>query len=252
MDWLSSKGVELSSKMLPLVLSVKCENWRMDDVDAADADAEFAKVRRSALERDNYSCRFCTFRHLKYQEVHHANDDHADNRLSNLITTCTFCHMCQHIGLAGKNKSATLVWLPEISQADLNHIVRTSLVAQRLMDGIKNDLKAVAATVNSYRETADIVKSTMAVIMSREEEAENRLGSSDPLEIGNAMRLLPDEIYAKRSNFLSGIRLLPLGRNFQGGTDLMQKQVDSWIEPGGPYMNLKPNTWPGLIRSVLA
>lgn len=236
---------------LPLTLSVKCENWRMYDKASSEADAEFSMVRKKALERDNHTCRFCNFRATKWQEVHHANDDHADNRMDNLVTACSFCHMCQHIGLAGQNKEAVLVWLPTISQADLHHFVRTALVAQRCGEIIKSDPRAKTDMIRSYREASDLAKSVLASFRSGEAQAERRLGTSCPREIGNAMLMLPDEAYAKRSETLSGIRLLPLGHRMQNGDNIMQKQVDSWIEAGGPYFSLKPNTWVGVFRSIL-
>lgn len=236
---------------IPLTLSVKCENWRMNDKNSADADAEFDRVRKKALDRDNHTCRFCGFRALKWQEVHHANDDHADNRMENLVTACTFCHLCQHIGLAGKNGEAVLVWLPQISQADLHHIVRTAMVAQRAYDLARNDMKSGQDRTRLLRESADVAKAALAALRGRESEAERRLGTSDPLEIGNAMLLLPDDAYARRGDALSGIRLLPLGKRTVNTEDIMLKQVDSWLEAGGPYLSLKPNTWEGLLKSVI-
>lgn len=241
----------MASKLLDLFLSVKTTNWRMNDAESAEADAEFAKVRKAALERDKHTCRFCGFKASKWQEVHHFNDDHADNRLENLITTCPFCHMCQHIGLAGRNKEAVLIWLPEISQADLHHLVRTGLVAERSAEQIKNTPRASPAIIKAYREAADTAKSIKASFMDRQVEVEKVLGTSDPMEVGNAMLLLPDEIYSKRRDFLAGVRLYPLGRRFQGSDDIMGKQIDSWCEAGGPYSMLKPNSWLGLMKSVL-
>lgn len=241
----------MAAKLLDLFLSVKTTNWRMNDAESAEADAEFARVRKSALERDKYSCRFCGFKANKWQEVHHFNDDHADNRLENLITACTFCHMCQHIGLAGRNKEAVLIWLPEISQADLHHLIRTGLVATRSAEQIKNTARASPAIIKAYREASDTAKSMTASFLDRQVEVEKLYGTSDPLEIANSMMLLPDEIYAKRRDFLAGIRLLPLGRRYQGTEDVMAKQIDSWSEAGGPYSMLKPNSWLGLMKSVL-
>jgi Restriction endonuclease len=239
------------AQRLPLVLSVKCSNWRMFDKGSADADAEFERVRKQALERDNYTCRFCGFRALKWQEVHHANDDHADNRLENLVTACTFCHNCQHIGFAGTRKEAVLIFLPEISQANLHHVVRTALVATRMNQTVASDRHARPDMIRSCREAADVSKAVLAALREREAKAEAMLGSSNPADIGNALMLMPDDAYAQRADKLAGIRLLPLGTRVQNGEDVMQKQVDSWIEAGGPYFNLKPNSWIGLLHSVL-
>ena len=236
---------------IPLVLSVKCENWRMNDKASDEADAEFQRVRKRALERDNYTCRFCGFRALKWQEVHHVNDDHADNRLDNLVTACSFCHSCQHIGLAGRNEEAVLIWLPQISQADLHHIVRTALVAQRLADVMKQDIRARPDLLKSHREASDVAKAVMGALREREAQAERLLGSSDPVDIANAMLLLPEDAYARRADFLAGIRLLPLGRRVNEREDVMPKMIDNWTDSGGPYFNLKPTSWIGVMRSVL-
>ena len=238
--------------LLPLTLSVKCENWRMNDGASAEADAEFRRVRGRAIERDQYTCRFCGFRSQKWQEVHHVNDDHADNRLENLITTCPFCHQCQHIGLAGRNKEAVLVWLPEIPQATLHHVVRTAMVAVRVSEQQAKDPKSRADVVRATREAADVAKTVLATLRSREAAAERLIGTSDPLEVGNAMLLLPDPAYARRGERLAGIRLLPLGRRMHERQDIMVKHVDAWIEAGGPYANLKPSSWAMLLKSIVA
>ena len=236
----------------PLRLSVKCTNWRMNDADSADADAEFKGVRKKALERDKHSCQYCGFRSLHWQEVHHMNDDHADNRLDNLVTICPFCHNCQHIGLAGSQKEAVLIYLPQIAQSDLHHIVRTALIAERALEVIRADQRSAPPMIRQHREAADVAKSVMAALRSRTEGAERRILTSDPAEIANAMKLLPDDAYARRDETLAGIRLLPLGKRSKGHDDIMVKHLDSWMATGGPYNLLKPNAWLGVLKAVLS
>lgn len=238
--------------LLPLRLSVKCLNWRMNDADSAEADAEFKRVRKSALDRDNHTCRFCGFRSLHWQEVHHLNDDHADNRKENLITTCPYCHMCQHIGLAGSHKEAVLIYLPQISQADLHHIVRTAQIAERALDIIRSDQRSAPPLIRQHREAADVAKAVLAALRSRTDGAEKRILTCDPAEIGNVMKMLPDDAYARRDNSLRGIRLLPLGKRAKGHEDVMLKHLDSWMGTGGPYSLLKPNAWLGVLKAVFA
>jgi intracellular multiplication protein IcmJ len=236
---------------LNLAMSVKTKNWRMDDNNSESADAEFQQVRIKILQRDNYICAGCGFRSTRYQEVHHRDDDHANNDPKNLITACSFCHMCQHIGLAGYNKEAVVIWLPEISQADLHHIVRNALVARRSFEAIKKDMMAQTGKVKAARFLDEAASSLMHSLMDRMEEAENRL-SSDPSVIADALMMLDDLIYDKRADFLSGLRLLPLGVRKNGAQNEMDKIVDGWLETGGPYNGIQPTSWKTIRDGVLS
>lgn len=238
-------------KTLPLVLSVKSKNWRMYDDESDASDSEFQHVRKKALDRDNRTCRFCGFRNLSWQEVHHLNDDHSDNRLENLITACMWCHMCQHIGLAGHNEEAVLAWIPEISQADLHHLVRCVLVAQREEEVLKADPTAKRDAVERAREVAAAATSLFGLLKSRQAQASNLIGTSSPLQLGNVMLNMPDDIYENRAEFLRGMRLLPLGVRVAGGDNVMPKIIDSWRANGGPFANLRPQAWAGLLRAHL-
>src|SRR3546814_6683866 len=86
----------------------------MADDHSASHDKAFRAIRKVVLERDNHACQFCGFRAAKWQEVHHLNDDHADNRPENLITACWFCHMVHHIGRVGLFDEGGLIYAPEL------------------------------------------------------------------------------------------------------------------------------------------
>lgn len=238
---------------LPLVLSVKAANWRMHDDDSEASDAEFRHERLKALERDDRTCRFCGFKAPKYQEVHHLNDDHSDNRLANLVTACSFCHAVQHIGLAGKMKTAVLAWIPEIPQDRLHHVVRSTLVVSRWADGIEKDRRQRQEVVRAATEMAQAAKSLETKLRARTAEAEKRFMTSDPLELGTILQQMANEggaLYDRRADYLQGLRLLPLGRQVQGGKDMMPEMIDSWLTTGGPYANLAPRTWLSLLNTA--
>jgi intracellular multiplication protein IcmJ len=241
------------SKLTPpkLWLSVKAKNWRMNDEGSTDADAEFALVRQKALSRDDYTCVCCGFKTSKWQEVHHVNDDHSDNRLENLVTVCSYCHMCQHIGLAGRNNEAVLIWLPEISQDRLHHLVRTVQVAQRWAETSTQQRQVKVDTIRAAQKIAEGAEQLMAALRAREDEAEARLGTSDLLELANIMLAMPDDIYEMRGEFLHGFRMLPLGVRMQNADDVMLKMSSSWLEAGGPYVNMRPTTWLGMMKASL-
>jgi intracellular multiplication protein IcmJ len=240
---------------LPLVLSVKAVNWRMFDerriCQQAPLEDELKLARLKVLERDNHTCWFCGFRAPKWQEVHHLNGDHADNRPENLATACSFCHMTQHIGLAGRYKEAALAWLPEIRQADIHHLVRSVLVVRRWADAIAADRRQRAEMVRAVKVMADRANATMAGFTARIAKAEHILGTSDPLTLANILLQMPDALYARRAELLGGIRLLPLGRQQRwDGEDMMPENIDAWMSTGGPYANLNPRFWVSLARTI--
>jgi intracellular multiplication protein IcmJ len=223
----------------------------MSDEDAAAADAEFSVVRQRALSRDENTCVACGFKSGKWQEVHHVNDDHGDNRLENLATVCSYCHMCQHIGLAGKSQEAVLVWLPEIPQDRLNHLVRTIQVAQHWAFTSTQVRQVKADSIKAAQKISEGANNLMSALRAREDEAETRLGTSDLSEIANIMLAQPDHIYARRGEYLNGFRMLPLGVRRNDSGDVMERMVASWSDVGGAYVNLRPTSWLGILKSGL-
>jgi intracellular multiplication protein IcmJ len=112
------------------LLGVKRKLWRKDDEHADIADQAFDNIRADVLKRDGYACCFCHFKSSKYQEVHHIDDNHQNNTVNNLVTVCTLCHQVFHVGLAGMRGAGFFAVLPELTQAEVNHIIRTIYVGE--------------------------------------------------------------------------------------------------------------------------
>ena len=225
-------------RLEPLLLSAKRKTWRMDDGDHEKADTKFRDVRTKVIDRDRNTCRFCGFCAKKWQEVHHRDDNHANNDPANLITACIFCHLCHHVGRAGLMNEAILVWLPEFSQADLHHIARACFVAMR---------EPKTGPTAGIAEAATDLWSAMR---EREEQAERRLGTSRPEILAQALIELPDDLYDKRDRLLSGIRLLPMGVRTTERGDVFEQIVSSWRGQEGPYFGCPPQTWGKLVHDA--
>lgn len=221
-----------------IVLSAKKKSWRISDTHASEADSEFSSVRASVLERDDFTCRFCGFRSppvktrdgsvTSWQDVHHVNDDHSDNSMQNLMTACCFCHQCFHLGLAGIHGGGKLIWLPEVSQSDLNNIARAIFVAR--------------SGKGSYAEQAT---SLFGVLESRAQVIEEAFGrgSSNPAVLGQVFLELNDQAYAERSSRISGVRLLPLPGRFAS-------QIAFWMGEKGAYKSVPPETWDNIVKEM--
>jgi len=223
--------------LLPLSLGVR----RSPDAgEAVSSDRPLTKTQmEKTLWRDAFACRCCGFTSKKYQRVipfgsQAGQEDGADS----LITVCTFCEMCFALERAGHTTSGILVWLPELSQAELNHVMRAIYVAR----ASENPLKAAASR-------------TLEVLVSRRGEAKKRLGTDDPLLFATALQEeVDDKTYAERTAKIEGIRLIPaeryLVRQRTGDTDIFPQMMSYWTSPEGPFGKAPIEEWTGMFENV--
>ncbi len=249
----------MAPQFRPLVLSAKCLPWRGDG--ELEHDTTFQANRRQALDRDRHSCRFCGFTQKPsqatpdanfYMQVHHIDDNHNNSELSNLVTACMHCHAVQHIGLYGSKYGAKLIWLPEMTQADLHHLLRVILVAKRFFTTLPdNTPKARMEPARAIMEAAD---STFGHLAMRAKAAQDRFQTDNPAVIADVMIQpeMPPEAYMSRAVTFSGLRLLlPLThQDRERRVDRFETIVDAWLAVGGPFCNLKPSVWAGLLKAA--
>ena len=106
-------------RLLTLVPSAHLTAW------TAVADTERAQqAHPAALARDGHTCRFCGFHAQVRQGVVHLDGNRANPALDNLATACLLCDAVQDLGRPTTVQEMLLVWLPEMSQAVLNGLVR--------------------------------------------------------------------------------------------------------------------------------
>jgi len=192
--------------MYPLKLSASSEAWRM--FTARKEDPAFGSFRDKIFTRDHYSCQFCGFQARDYQEVVNIDRDYSNNKMSNLATACCFCAQCfflESVGM-GEYGGGTLIYLPEISQSDLNSFCHVLFCA------ISNN--------TNYKDTAQSVYRTLRF---RSQMVDDKYGdgSSDPASFGQALidLQLPDKSAHARA--LNDLRLLPSLTKFK-------TQIERW------------------------
>ena len=174
-----------------LIPSVKRGAFRTDSI---DTDAEFKRVRKQILARDNHTCQYCGFKAKKFQEVHHLDDNHLNSASDNLLTCCVLCHMTNHIGFIGAQKKASIIYVPDakITHAEFNNLQRT------LWCSAHGSNKTISRQANEYLDR--LLKLTV--------NAQELLGTDDPCILGDIFLQFDSDTYSKRWSNLSGVYVL--------------------------------------------
>lgn len=185
------------------------------------------------LKHDNFTCRFCGFHAVQYQRIVPVS--------GGFVTACGFCEQVTNLERAGVMGGGFLIWLPEVTQAELNHIARAIYVAQSFKD---SEMSALATRA-------------LDALMSRRAEAKKRLGSDDPLLLAivlqeNLNKAEAAGVPAK----LEGIRLMPLDKHMvhgrHGDFNGFPQIVHFWCSPQGPFAKLPAGEWQSLFAKVAA
>ncbi|MBS0359411.1 MAG: type IVB secretion system protein IcmJDotN [Proteobacteria bacterium] len=192
--------------MHPLRLIAKPGNWNL--YMARRADSAFRVFQEKVFSRDEYTCQFCGFQANQYQEVVNLDNNYRNNKFSNLVTACCFCAQCFFIESVGVGEygGGTLVYLPEISQSDVNSFCHVLFCAMTNDTGYKNSAQSI---YRSLKFRAQIVEEKFGE------------GSSNPSAFG---QLLIDSDFPEIKEdhpLLSGLRLLPSRAKFK-------KQIEHW------------------------
>ncbi len=198
---------------------------------------EVASLKNKVFERDDYTCKCCGFKSNKYQDLL-VIDQSSKPTEDNLATACIFCHQCFSLDDVTNMRSGILLWLPEISQADLHHIARALYVA-RISQGAMSDT----------------ARKILDTLMTRRADVRERIGTDDPSVLA---KVLSDYIsrkkYAERSKRLDGVRLFPLDRRIIKEQDLEFNQFPQilayWRSKEGPFSGKIPNNWIDLYKNV--
>lgn len=200
-----------------IVFSVKRLVWRKNDEHMEAADAEYKAKRDARLAKGQYQCIFCGFR-SKHTEIHHRNDNHADNRDENLAIADPLCHGTQHIGQVGSKRHGIFIYMEALPQAELNHLQRTIAVVLE----IGTDSEKAEATA------------LLQHLASRGELVAREWGSANPSDFANALLRLDSAGFEKRQSAFAGLGLLYRPVRFF-------EYVGRWIDE--LYRTLPTNTW---------
>jgi intracellular multiplication protein IcmJ len=130
-------------ELLPLTLTATRGSWRK--YYARSQNKRFPDLSKKIWTRDDNKCRYCNFQSKKYMTVVNKDGDYDNNAINNLVTACTWCAQCSLLDGIAMDPSfgGRLIYLPEISQVDLNHFCRLLFCAMDKGSPYKGRLQAI-------------------------------------------------------------------------------------------------------------
>lgn len=192
--------------MHELQLAVNLSGWRI--FIRRREDKPFLPVAEQIYKRDNYTCQYCGFQARQYQEIVNLDGNYANNKPANLITACCFCTQALFIQSIGLDEmgGGQLVYVPEMSQADLNSFCHVLFCAMGNGTGYQDSAQAI------YRS-----------FKFRSQQIESKFGSgtSNPAIFGQLILEYQANNPESKINVLKDIRLLPSYTRFK-------VQLEAW------------------------
>ncbi|MGL5741183.1 MAG: type IVB secretion system protein IcmJDotN [Legionella sp.] len=196
----------VNREQLKLKLLATPGSWRL--YSARKVDERFKAFELKVFQRDRYTCQFCGFQARLFQEVVNVDNNYANNKIDNLVTACCFCAQCffvESVGVGGYG-GGTLVFIPELTQSELNSLCHVLFCA------ITNDTGYKSSAQNIYRG-----------FKFRSQFVEEKFGegTSDPAIFGQLMIDAGVSDEERRSQIFKNILLLPSRAKFR-------KQIEKW------------------------
>lgn len=190
-----------------LLLSAHKKSWQVSSLHGTRQDPEKKthKIFQKVWERDNYNCQYCGFHDVKWNEVHHLNDDHEDLSMDNLVTICPLCHQCFHLNLAHTTNGGTVIWLPEFTQQELNYFLRGIFVALETKEEEAQEAPFHKMAISIYQalEAREQIVGEHFYSGTAIDSNERNVGA-----FGQMLLNLSEEEYNNRAEFISNFKLL--------------------------------------------
>lgn len=192
--------------MHELQLAVNLVGWRL--FTRRKNDKAFLPVAKRVQERDHYICVYCGFQAKEYQDVINLDGNYTNNTLSNLATSCCFCTQCLFLQAVGMDEMSggQLIYLPEVSQSDLNSFCHVLFCAMGNNTGYQDSAQAIYRSLKFRSQPVELKFGT---------------GTSNPSAFGQMTLEYLSRNKQKTLDIMQDLRLLPSNVKFR-------VQLDAW------------------------
>ncbi len=138
--------------------------------------------------------------------------------------TCVLCGLVQSLSRPTIDQEVRLIWLPEMSQNVLNVLVRQIHIDLR---GLRESV--YCEDTPKHRDGMQpVLYMAQRILLERGQIVSERLGSTRPSDLADALRVLALRRLPNRKRSLGGLRAFPAGRFYVGGVDVYGEIVDDW------------------------
>lgn len=207
---------------LPLILSVA----RNIPIDRGGSYLNPDLVKKVHL-RDKNTCLFCGWneRNLSLLSVSSLTCNYDMNTSQkHLVTSCVICQLTQRLGMAANLGAGDLIYLPELTQAQVNEIARAIFLAKKL----------------KVKDCDDAIEPLISYIQDERKVLAAQYVGPVPFKLNNfavALRELEQEFYLKRETMLSPLRFWP---KFSYLEEVVQSSWDNQLVlyPQSSWMDL--------------
>jgi intracellular multiplication protein IcmJ len=213
--------------MLPLTLSASKASWQAPTPHGHKKWD--AAIHAAVSKRFQDTCQYCGWVDPEFNEVSHLDEDHLNNKEENLMLACPLCHQCLHLGQVSTSEGGKMIWAPELSQIELNHLARAYWITET--EQTHPLLLSARALANKLDHQAHIL------------EAHYVPGASDPGFWAEVLMKMTPEQYKQRHELLKNIRVWPTLTRFK-------KMVMPWAKRIN--VNIPLLEWERLATGVMS
>ena len=194
-----------------------------------------AQAWRLAMRRADWRCEACGLSAPDAMEIGHRDSDHHNQRRDNLRCLCAFCHLADHPVAALRQGRATLLYAPDLDQADVSRIAWSLAWLVRELGEMYNHSSGPAGCdVGATRSTLE------TTLIARRDRAMRELGL-DGREPGAAAALyfeLARQAIIERSIGATDVALLL--RQVRVAPTFMLPAVEAFDGQGAPHVDRLP------------
>ncbi|MFM0265517.1 hypothetical protein [Paraburkholderia sediminicola] len=203
-------------------------------------------LRAKVIQQGRFGrrCAYCdlAFGNSDDFELHNMDGDHTNLEIENLEPVCELCHAVFHLDLLSRkwpDDVGRIVFLPEISQAELNNLLQATFYAAALQMAAQTDGSATAtpsplpASIKPHVVYKALSDRALVLDGTR---ASDPVSLADPFVLARVMADMDDDTYAAREVLIGGARWLAPWDTFVG-------KAGGWARDGAAFSRLDMDAW---------